>query len=258
VNWLLNQRPLLGPEEQRRIAEVLVSAFLEATLHDDPTYLPILRDVSRAAAWLPDTYYVTRYQDHTFQALASYEEDEDPTTGSAEGVELAGQGVDLDEVEVKFRYGGSQHTRAVSLAWEGADGEYLVRLPAGLASASGLTGANLLAFDIADRHPFEGARGLTDISLELVDAAGDSARTTLSQHATLLPPLPVRFTKWPPWERDEFGEPTEAVFQTVTIPLSAFEGVDPANVVQIRFIFDGPSPGVVLLDEIGFLAGGPD
>jgi len=258
VNWLLNQRPLLGPEEQRRIAEVLVSAFLEATLHDDPTYAAILRDVSQAGDWLPDTYYATRYQDNTFQGLASYEEDEDQTTGSVAGVELVGQGVDLDEVDVKFRYGGSQHTRAVSLPWEGADGEYTVRLPDGFASASGLTGADWLAFDIADRYPFDRARGLTDISLELVDAAGDSARTTLSQHATLLPPLPVRFTKWPPWETDRFGEPTEAVFQTVTVPLSAFEGVDPANITQVRFLFDGSSPGVVLLDEIGFLAGGSD
>jgi acetyl esterase/lipase len=82
VRWLLNQKPLLEPEQQRRVAQVFTMAFLEATLLDNPTYLSIFRDPRLARDWLPDTLYVGRYSDSTFYPIATYEEDDDPETGS--------------------------------------------------------------------------------------------------------------------------------------------------------------------------------
>jgi len=86
----LDLRGLIPPEEQRRMAKVLLGAFLEATLHDRREYLAIFRDHRIIGGWLPKTMYVTRFQDAGFHALADYQEDVDVTTGSAPGVTIAG------------------------------------------------------------------------------------------------------------------------------------------------------------------------
>src|SRR5690606_4516398 len=63
--WLFNRAQLLPPEQQRQIAEVYVSAFLDATLLQKREYLPIFQDVRAAAQWLPSTGYLSRYDDTT-------------------------------------------------------------------------------------------------------------------------------------------------------------------------------------------------
>jgi len=60
ASWLLNLKPLLDGEEQRRIAKVYFSAFLETTLHGDARYRPLFRDQRLIKAWLPDTIYIRR------------------------------------------------------------------------------------------------------------------------------------------------------------------------------------------------------
>ncbi len=87
---ILDLRGLLEPEDQREFALVYVTAFLEATLRDDPTYLPLFLDHRVAGQWLPGTLYVTRYQHGTFRPLATFDEDIDLTTATAEGVRSEG------------------------------------------------------------------------------------------------------------------------------------------------------------------------
>lgn len=250
VRWLLNQKPLLEPEQQRRVAQVFTMAFLEATLLDDPTYLSIFQDPRLARDWLPDTLYVGRYSDSTFYPIATYEEDDDPETGSLAGSTLSGQNLDWEEGEVEFRYGGSQHNNAVSITWEGTSGSYTLILPPDFAQDNEL-GSVVLAFDMADLTPYDAIRGLLDLTIELTDSTGASAQQSLSHYAAMLPPLPVQHTKWAPWEK-EFGEPTEPIFQTIEVPLDSFGGIDPARLTRIRFLFDRTPSGTVLLDEVGF------
>ncbi|HBL31775.1 MAG TPA: hypothetical protein DD490_33550 [Acidobacteria bacterium] len=52
-SWLLNRAALLEPEEQRRLGRVAISAFLEATLHDQQGYVRLFRDLRSAPACLP-------------------------------------------------------------------------------------------------------------------------------------------------------------------------------------------------------------
>ncbi|MEO6444733.1 MAG: hypothetical protein ABIZ91_15165, partial [Gemmatimonadaceae bacterium] len=86
----LDIRGLISQADQRRFAEVYITAFLEATLRGRKEYLPMFRDHRVAGQWLPRTMYITRFQDHTFRAAADFEEDVDVTSGSVPGVTLAG------------------------------------------------------------------------------------------------------------------------------------------------------------------------
>lgn len=255
VHWLLNQKPLLAAEEQRQVARVFITAFLEATLHDDATYLPIFHEPRRAAGWLPDTLYITRFQDSSHQALATFEEDEDPGTASRADTSLLAQNLDWAEEEVKFRFDTSQHSHAARLAWDAIGGQYTVSLPPGYASENGFSASTLLTFDVADLQPYAIDGELLDLSIELATGTGASERIPLADYTAPLPPLHVQLTKWAPWELDEFPQPTEPIFQTVAIPLGAFESIDPAEITAVRFLFDRSPSGTILLDDIGFAGG---
>ncbi|MGH7483263.1 MAG: alpha/beta hydrolase family protein, partial [Longimicrobiales bacterium] len=124
---ILDLRGLLEPEEQRRFAEVYVSAFLESTLHDDPRYLPLFRDHRVAAGWLPKTMYITRFESAGFRPFATYQEDVDVTRGALAGVTLDGPGLATwREGLLQLRSantpaeGTSQYNNAVWLGWDRA------------------------------------------------------------------------------------------------------------------------------------------
>lgn len=114
----LDLRGFITQEEQRRFAEVVVSAFLEATLKGKREYLPLFRDHRSAGRWLPKTMYITRFQESNFTAVADFEDDIDVTTGGP-GVKLNGDSLSTwKESPVPFRYRGANMAHnAVTLAW---------------------------------------------------------------------------------------------------------------------------------------------
>ncbi len=116
---VLDLRGLLPPEDQRRFAEVYITAFLEATLNGRHEYLPMFRDHRVVGHWLPKTMYVTRFQESGFHAAADYEEDIDVTTGSAPGIVLSGDSLSTwKEAAVPFRSRNSNMAHdAVWLGW---------------------------------------------------------------------------------------------------------------------------------------------
>jgi dienelactone hydrolase len=115
----LDLRGLLTPEDQRRFAEVYITGFLEATLRGKQEYLPMFRDHRVVGQWLPKTMYLTRFQENEFHAAADFEEDVDVTTGSVQGVALAGDSLSTwKEAVVPFRYRNSNMAHnAVWLGW---------------------------------------------------------------------------------------------------------------------------------------------
>ena len=40
-------------------------------------YIPLFRDYRKGLDWLPDDYYINRYEDSTFRAVADFDEDVD-------------------------------------------------------------------------------------------------------------------------------------------------------------------------------------
>ena len=147
---ILDLRALMPGEDQRRFAEIYISAFLETTLRDDRRYLPMFRDHRVIGGWLPKTMYVTRFQTEGFRTLADFEEDIDVTSGTHPGVRIRGDSLSTwREGRIQLRSSNrpetsaSQDNQAVWLGWNnriaGADtlgpaAAYTIELPETLAS----------------------------------------------------------------------------------------------------------------------------
>lgn len=115
----LDLRALISPEEQRQFGKLVISSFLEATLHGRKEYLPMFRDHRTAGHWFPKTMYITRFQESGYMPLAEFDEDIDVTTGSVPGVELLGDSLSTwKEGILPYRSrGDDQRHSAVWLGW---------------------------------------------------------------------------------------------------------------------------------------------
>ena len=163
---ILNLSALIEPEEQREFGKVYISAFLEATLHDDDRYLPIFRDHRVVGGWLPKTMYITRLHTSSFRAVATFEEDIDITTGTVDGVTLRGDSLGTwKEARLMLRSrnrpttSASQENQAIWLGWNNTvagnpdsvanPASYTIQLPAELATDWTLTERTTLDFLLA-------------------------------------------------------------------------------------------------------------
>ncbi|TES89063.1 MAG: hypothetical protein E3J88_06540 [Anaerolineales bacterium] len=253
----LNIKPLLAGEDQRQIALLYISAFLDTTLGGESAYLPLFQDYHNAGAWLPPTLYINQYQGAGYHPMTTFEEDYDVITTTVDGGRI--KGVNLSrwkEKEMKSRTGKSQYNHAVEVGWNSKSARYSIVLPAGLGLDLDLDGGDYLVFNLADGRDYEEGEGLLDFNVILEDSNGEVTEVALSDVMELLPQFRVQITRLPGWERIKYKSPTEVVFQTFRIPLSSLQESNPrfesGLVVEIRFSFDLVEKGVIILDEVGF------
>lgn len=266
VARFFNLRQLMPPAQQRQIAQVYLSAFLEAALHDQHGYLELFRSAQAFSAWLPDGLYLNQYADSNTLLIGGFEEDIDLSTTSLAGGRLQGEGLSVwAEKMIPARWGSSAN-RAVYLGWESSQAEspasYTVELPSLLRTHRD----SVLVFSAAgtreDPCPDEPCRNARqgsfeppeffDLTVEVNDRSGQSARLPLSSRAALYPPLETRLVK-PPF-RIVLPE-SEIVLQQVELPLVLFLAenpqLDPAALASVRLVFDRTAGGVIVLDKIG-------
>ena len=297
---VLDTRGLLEPEDQQEFAKIYISAFLENSLRGDGRYLPLFRDHRVAGGWLPETMYVTQFQDGTFRPLAAFEEDIDVTTGSAHGVGLMGDSLsNWRERQLTLRSrnrantSASQVNQAVRLGWNrevsgaeelGRPATFTISLPDTLGAAWSLGGGSSLQLSLlaTDDEPGpraaadEATRGKdgrsqegptrnddderrteepVDLSIEVVDSQGHSAKVALSNYGPIRRPLETRVLRRSDLEEERFSELFELVFQTFSIPLSDFTRLEPTldlrTLTEIRLVFDLSVVGTVVLDDVG-------
>lgn len=261
---VFNLEQLMPAEQQEHIAEVYISAFLEATLRGETGYRPLFRDHRRAREWLPDTIYLSQYEDAATRLVSTYQEDINVATTTLPGGAQVGENLAVwREQLVKARW-GDMDNHAVYLGWD-ADGaattaRYTIQLPErGLT----LTQNSILVFALADANEDptpetkdagqKGEREPIDLTLKVVDSTGEVARLPLSHFAFLQPQLEGRIGK------AAFMSPlprSEVVFQHFEFPLAAFVAAnpafDPTGLAQVRFVFDRTQMGGVALDDVGF------
>ena len=114
----LDLRTLVPIEDQRRMGKLVISAFLEATLHDRQEYLPLFRDHRSAGQWFPKTMYTTRFAENGYRPLAEFDEDIDITTGQP-GVTITADSLSTwKENVIPFRGRGADNQRN-NAAWIG-------------------------------------------------------------------------------------------------------------------------------------------
>lgn len=261
TDLLFNQRPLMSPAEQRRLVKACVFAFLDASMNGGgmkggPGYLPMFRDLRTARNWLPETVYLNQYLDSRTRIIAAFEEDIDLTTTSLPGARVWGENLSNwyeDQVQLKW---GPKGSHAVYLGWQDSGDQnlgarYTIEFP-----DSGWCADRdcVLTFALADASD-DGAVEPIDLSLELRDRNGNSARLGLKDFSYLQPRLRAQYMK-----ADILNTlpAYETVFQTFFFPLSNFvsenSALEPADIESITFIFDKTKHGLVALDDIGIRA----
>ena len=258
---LFNLSALLPAQQQEQAAKVFISAFMEAALHNQSGYRALFRDPRVARAWLPQTIFLSQYQESNTIRVATFEEDINLETTSLPGASLSGEELTLwREQVVPLRWGNS-HTSAVYLGWNNTSTpgrpRYILTL---LEGSLALSPQSVLTFALAaadesplmnEKHPPEDNLAPLDLTLELMDHSGVTARLPLSHFSLLQPPLRVHLgkAKWM-----SILPSSEPIFQTFEFQLSDFIGqnphFDPSQLSEIRFLFDRSPAGVVILDEV--------
>ncbi|TVZ57773.1 dienelactone hydrolase [Flavobacteriaceae bacterium MAR_2010_105] len=114
----LNLKQLLSAEDQQEIAKVYISSFLDISLNGKREYLPLFVDARKGRDWLPNTIYLSQFEDSTFKAFASFDEDFDVTTitDTTGGVSTENLTVWREaEINLKWQQKGS---RALVVGWD--------------------------------------------------------------------------------------------------------------------------------------------
>jgi hypothetical protein len=97
-----------------------------------------------------------------------------------------------------------------------------------------------------------------DFSIELTDAAGQTAVVPVSNYGVVRRPLETWVLMRRDVERSRFARQSEIVLQTYSIPLGDFKRLQPAldlrRIRSVRFKFDRAVAGTIIVDDIGFAA----
>ncbi|GAA0881254.1 hypothetical protein GCM10009119_42240 [Algoriphagus jejuensis] len=113
---VLNLGQLMPAEEQRQVAKVYIGAFLEATLNERLEYLPLFIDARKGKKWLPQSIYLSQFEDSNSRFWADFEEDFDVKTISSGGT-ANGENMSVWREGVIDMENGEKGGRAVYLGW---------------------------------------------------------------------------------------------------------------------------------------------
>jgi dienelactone hydrolase len=251
----LNRKALLSEEEQQQIAKFFIAAFLEAVIHGEPAYQAIFEDYRAAGDWLPQTGYITQFENFGTRLLADFEEDLDPETITLEEGVVRTSGLSRwREKSPRFRGGDRQDNHAVFLGWTGTQGYYALGLP--FSFNWSLAPEDIFVFRAADAREGDGVSEGLDFSLQLSDRHGQRAKIRLSDILPLQTQFSAEISRIPLWNEEYYEDASEPVFQGYRIPLQLFLEDNPnlslADLIEIRFVFDDQVDGKIFLDDIGF------
>jgi dienelactone hydrolase len=113
---ILNLGQLMQAEAQQKVAKVYIGAFLEASLNNRSEYLPLFTDARKGKEWLPESIYLSQFEDSKSRFWVNFDEDFELTSTVTGG---AVQGENLTvwrESEIDMEY-GKKGSRAVYLGW---------------------------------------------------------------------------------------------------------------------------------------------
>lgn len=253
---LFNLSPIMDPETQRAMAIATITAFLEATLHDDETSGIALASPDRVHQLLPkEARYLSQFRHAQDEVLADFEEDADVATGSDPNVRMVGSGLALwREGEIDMKWGESSNASVV-LGWndEAESPSYSLDFFGGRALPSGSSVAFALAMSDAEPGEVEGYESPDEIdfTLALTDSSGNQGRLALSLRRPLLPQVKPTVYKLEVLDSDP---PTEVVFQRYRFVVDEWLVDEPAldldSIAAISLMFDRTQAGAIVLDDV--------
>ncbi len=257
----LNYSQIMDAADQREVAKVYVSAFIESTLGGNDQYIPLFRDVRHGSEWLPNTQYVTRFENSEFHPLVNFNETNSKTKFS-EGIAAEGIGFDVWEIQSEVnRSGNKKQKQGMVFEWEDI-GTYSLFIPEDYGEEH-LTGSfESFFFSMANMEDHEDDAAVTvpKLSVTLETRGGETANVPLERFRKIEPSIHTQYTRNRYLEdilrEGKYSEATESVFQTYEIPLESFKelkaGLQLQEIERITIFFtDGP--GKLMVDDIGFL-----
>ena len=94
-----------------------------------------------------------------------------------------------------------------------------------------------------------------ELTIELVDAAGHSARLPINRYGLARHPLEANVYIRKGRDEARFTNNYELIPQTFLMPLADFAaaapGFDPATVATVRLLFDKTTAGTIILEHVG-------
>lgn len=267
---LLNKDALMEEKQQQQIAKVWISGFLEATLHSKLEYIPMFQDYRLAGDWLPQTVYIQRFSDTSFQVWCDFEDSDKENCANGQITAQVEEMDEWKEDELNYRI-ESYHRQndVVVLRWssnaEGTEARYTLNIKEG-SSLGHIQSSQWFQFDLSRVSQWKSPDHVMpediepmNIAVELKDQDGQTARVDLNEELEVPPVIRTRFTKteWlDRWVKNgKFGEDHEPVLQTYRLPFLLFQQkntkLNLSKLQSISFVFSKERSGGLLLDQIG-------
>ncbi|MCH5597352.1 alpha/beta hydrolase family protein [Niabella ginsengisoli] len=258
--YFVNSATLLNGEDQRKIADIYISAFLHATLQGQKQYIPLLKDCRNGFDFLPKNYYINQYEDNSFKYFADFEEDQDLLTASLPGCSIETTGLKKwSEKVLPLRNGEEfgQENVGAFLEWAYKKNNkrypyYAVNVSDTALNRSSLNTAKGLFFFVSNNSD-----QINQVNFSIQIKTKNCVVTkTLTDFYVMAPLLKTELAKWNYLPDLRKNMPVERVLQFVQLPFSTFKNIDPHfepdQIQQIRFIFDKQPEGAIIVDRIGF------
>ncbi|MEN2280713.1 hypothetical protein AAGF08_01145 [Algoriphagus sp. SE2] len=113
---ILNREQLMPVEDQEEVAKVFIGAFLDVSLNKQREYLPLFTDPRKGKDWLPESIYLSQFEDSNTRIWADFDEDFELTTTTTGGTANGDKLTVWREGEIDMEY-GKKGSRAVYLGW---------------------------------------------------------------------------------------------------------------------------------------------
>jgi dienelactone hydrolase len=146
-----NLAQLMSEEEQQTISKTYISAFLDATIHNK-AYHTMFRDYRHARHWLPETIYISQYEQPGTTYICTFMEDLDLSSGTLAQSTIHASDLSIWREQTVPLIWGDYNTRALIVGWNTTESDtlmpaYHINWPA----ESFLTGRqSILVFSIAE------------------------------------------------------------------------------------------------------------
>lgn len=272
--WALDKRRIMDGEDQRDVARVFFSAFMEVVLRDRREYLPMFSDVRKAAAWIPNIYYISQYSSSLDVPIADFEEDIDPVSTSFPGGRIETRHLskwyEVANSLKNARRISKHDTHAAVFAWddrfstEPAVVKFVLPDEFPPIGRNSIISASLSAAGIGTKPdnwnpPTDSMSESSaaddgvplDWTVVLTDTKGARSSLPLSHDEALYPQvqaIPRRASFL------DGTDESEVLFRRFEFALADFvaaePGLDPAALASIEFVFDRSPRGAIIVDDI--------
>ncbi len=148
INFI-NTGQLMPAIDQKIIAKLFISAFLDASLHEKHEYKALFTDHRMAGKWMPSGIFLHQFEDASAIYICNFQEDLDLTTTTMAGGRIETEGLTVwREKQAGIKW-GNQDTRAAYIGWHSHENDSLPASYTIHLSADSLADSSII--DISDK-----------------------------------------------------------------------------------------------------------